>query len=375
MENEKLDQPKIKNKSKLLFILIGSGLVVAILLVCLFCYWNNVEEDAIISNNNIDLNYNNMQTNKVIFPNGLDSLIGQSEEEAKEKLENSGLNVEISEITEFSETIPRGKVIKWQGIRYTGNWHYKYEELNDLEISAYQDTLKDNPVLLQSVLYEKIYEYDKLSDINLIEGDTITLTISKGKEIKMPNLLGMTEDKAKQTIEENKLKYKETLTGSDLSYDENTIIDQSISAGTMIEEDTEISITLNKQIRNETLSINVKSMNYSNKEMVDLLVKANGKEIFNQAVDGNNKNQIVDITVGNIVNIEIYIDNSLKYSQEIDLREKTSSNAPIYITSGNTNVNNNDNNDNNDGDYTLDLYDSTDMTDEDSTNSYILDIY
>ena len=143
----------------------------------------------------------------------------------------------------------------------------------------------------------------------------------------------------------------------------------------MIEEDTEISITLNKQIRNETLSINVKSMNYSNKEMVDLLVKANGKEIFNQAVDGNNKNQIVDITVGNIVNIEIYIDNSLKYSQEIDLREKTSSNAPIYITSGNTNVNNNDNNDNNDGDYTLDLYDSTDMTDEDSTNSYILDIY
>lgn len=371
MENEKLDQPKTKNKSKLLFIIIGSGLIVTILFVCLFCYWNTVEEDAIISNDNIDLNYNNMQTNKVSFPNGLDSLIGLSEEDAKEKLENSGLNVEISEITEFSETIQRGKVIKWQGIRYTGDWHYKYEELNDLEISAYQDTLKDNPILLQSVLYEKIYEYDKLSDTNLIEGDTITLTISKGKEIKMPNLLGMTEDKAKQTIEENKLKYKETLTGSDLSYDENTIIDQSISAGTIIEEDTEISITLNKQVRNETLSINVKSMNNSNKETVELLVKVDGQEIFNQTVDGNNRNQLVNVTAWNIVNIEVYIDNSLKYSQEIDLREKTSSNAPIYITSGNTNVNNN----NNDGGYTLDLYDSTDTTDEDDTNSYILDIY
>lgn len=371
MENEKLDQPKTKNKSKLLFIIIGSGLIVTILFVCLFCYWNTVEEDAIISNDNIDLNYNNMQTNKVSFPNGLDSLIGLSEEDAKEKLENSGLNVEISEITEFSETIQRGKVIKWQGIRYTGDCHYKYEELNDLEISAYQDTLKDNPILLQSVLYEKIYEYDKLSDTNLIEGDTITLTISKGKEIKMPNLLGMTEDKAKQTIEENKLKYKETLTGSDLSYDENTIIDQSISAGTIIEEDTEISITLNKQVRNETLSINVKSMNNSNKETVELLVKVDGQEIFNQTVDGNNRNQLVNVTAWNIVNIEVYIDNSLKYSQEIDLREKTSSNAPIYITSGNTNVNNN----NNDGGYTLDLYDSTDTTDEDDTNSYILDIY
>jgi len=52
MENEKdiltsnVEHKKTKNKSKILFILTGASLLITIIFVCLFCYWNAVEDDA-----------------------------------------------------------------------------------------------------------------------------------------------------------------------------------------------------------------------------------------------------------------------------------------------------------------------------------------
>lgn len=345
----------LSTQKKICYIVLP--LVVTVILIITIVintlYNKDIQTVANAKNDNTSKINNETQENSVNFPNGLDSIVGMTKEKATEELEKVGLKVKIEENTEYSDTILKDCVIKWTGVRYTGNWHYKYEDLNDLEIAAIKDSLKDYPKLLQEQLYEQVYEYEKLTDSNLIEGDTITLIISKGKEIKVPELLGMTEQKAKEVINNSNLKYKETLTGSNLDYEENTIIEQSIVAGTMVAEDTEISITINKQVRREMLSINVKSMNNSNKETVKLLVKANGQEIFNELVDSSSKNQIVNIESGNIVNIEIYIENSLKYSKEIDLRKKTSSNAPIYISNENTDIKTNNNKSD---DYVLDIY-------------------
>lgn len=46
MRNGNVESAKPKNKSKLLFILTGVGFLIAIIFVCLFCYWNSIEEDA-----------------------------------------------------------------------------------------------------------------------------------------------------------------------------------------------------------------------------------------------------------------------------------------------------------------------------------------
>ena len=73
------------------------------------------------------------------------------------------------------------------------------------------------------------------------------------------------------------------------------------------------------------------------------------------------------------------------YNQRTDTettKENTTNDDNYYSSSESDNnySSNNDNDDNDDGGYTLDLYgnntqDSTDTTDEDNTNSYILDIY
>ena len=349
---------KVKNlptKKKICYVVLLLVVIAIIIIIVAKNTLDNKDIETVASaENNITNNTNNnIQTNKVSFHGGLDSLIGLSKEKATEELEKAGLKVKIDENTVYSDTFSKDCVVEWTGVRYTGDWHYKYEDLNDLEIAAYKESLKGYPQLLQQELYKQIYEYEKLTDSNLIEGDTITLTISKGKEIKVPSLLGMSETKAKQTLEDNNLKYKETLTGSNLDYKEDTVIEQSITAGTMVAEDTEISITINKQVRKEMLSINVKSMNSSNKENVKLLVKANGEEIFNELVEGSSKTELVNIESGNIVNIEVYIDNALMYSKQIDLREKTSSNAPIYITNEDTGTKSTNNKND---DYVLDIY-------------------
>lgn len=46
MRNENVESTKLKNKFKLLFILTGVGLLITIIFVCLFFYWNSIEEDA-----------------------------------------------------------------------------------------------------------------------------------------------------------------------------------------------------------------------------------------------------------------------------------------------------------------------------------------
>lgn len=51
MENQDVGQTNAKNKSKLFFILTGIGILIIILFVGLFCYWNVIEEDAYWGNN------------------------------------------------------------------------------------------------------------------------------------------------------------------------------------------------------------------------------------------------------------------------------------------------------------------------------------
>ena len=45
MRNENVESTKLKNKFKLLFILTGVGLLITIIFVCLFFYWNSIEEE------------------------------------------------------------------------------------------------------------------------------------------------------------------------------------------------------------------------------------------------------------------------------------------------------------------------------------------
>ena len=75
----------------------------------------------------------------------------------------------------------------------------------------------------------------------------------------MPDLSGKSESEAKADISSAKLKWKSTDKISDASKPNGVVVNQSISGGSMVDKDTEITITINEfsEIKNGTISIDI----------------------------------------------------------------------------------------------------------------------
>ena len=98
----------------------------------------------------------------------------------------------------------------------------------------------------------------------VVKGDTITITASKGKETKttiVPNLLGHNIDDAIQMIKDAGLTYNGKSSDYSDSYSENQVMDQSISAGKTVDEGTTISLTvsLGSRVTSYSASIPIES--------------------------------------------------------------------------------------------------------------------
>lgn len=98
----------------------------------------------------------------------------------------------------------------------------------------------------------------------VVKGDTITITASKGKETKttiVPNLLGHDIDDAIQMIKDAGLTYNGKSSDYSDSYSENQVMNQSISAGKTVDEGTTISLTvsLGSRVTSYSASIPIES--------------------------------------------------------------------------------------------------------------------
>ena len=212
-------EEKKKAIDKKTILIISSIIIVTIIIVSCFLLFRNTNENTTVSDNN-DNNLNTSMENEkqqqyIQIDGGLEGLIGKTQEEVTTIIEKAGLKVKINEEKEFSDTIPSGYVISCSGSRATGKWHYKIDELDSTQIAIIKNSMKYERDKYNLFMYEKIYEYEKLTDNNLVLGDTLYLTISKGKEVIMPNLIGRNQNEAKQILLENNLQYKEII-GSDV---------------------------------------------------------------------------------------------------------------------------------------------------------------
>lgn len=165
-------------------------------------------------------------------------------------------------------------------------------------------------------MYEKIYEYEKLTDNNLVLGDTLYLTISKGKEVIMPNLIGRNQNEAKQILLENNLQYKEII-GSDVDKLENTVLEQSIEEKESVEEKTEVEVTINKL---QKLSIDISSMTTGNEPVpvrLEFDDPSQGTRLFTD-ITPSEKNLQCLIKLGKQTKITVYINGNNIYSTTIN---------------------------------------------------------
>lgn len=286
-------------------------------------------------------------------------------EEAKAEALKYNLNVELEE-EKFDTEIEAGKVIS-QKPPYQESYTVKEGSTVKVIISKGQELVivpkvigKTKDEALQELrdlgLEVKIEEdyHDEIEKGYVVEQDTaeasevlagtiITIKVSLGiEQVEVPDLSGKTEAEARQAIEAAKLKWKSTTKDNDSSKPNGVVVDQTISAKSMVDKNTEISITVNEfdEIKTATINVNVKSIRkYVPKyeqddegndkltnppESVTLKIMVGEDTVYENSVSEDNTNIVKSISGVGVVQVKVYI-NGIMERQNLQLNLNTTS--------------------------------------------------
>ncbi|MFG6318814.1 MAG: Stk1 family PASTA domain-containing Ser/Thr kinase [Clostridia bacterium] len=253
--------------------------------------------------------FNGSRPEQKVLPNvaGYNNAERLSKEDAIALLEETGFkNYEIKE--EYNDEIPEGYVVS-QKPEYKENFNINVDEKVELVISKGQKlvTLPKKMVGEEytkvtkqldelEITYEKVDETSEEVEAGIIlsvepaEGEEITaatavkIKVSSGSayaDVTMKNLVGMSEAEATAWLNEQKvvpeIVYEENAGKSD-----GVVTDQSVSSGKVIKEASTVTITVNKQPRKSTVTVNVNLTSltgYTPKTVSTNTVDSNGNTV------------------------------------------------------------------------------------------------
>lgn len=288
------------------------------------------------------------------------NLQGLTKEEAEQKAKELKIKVEVGE-EKYHLEIPEGQIIE-QDPKYQDNYKIKEGSTIKIVISKGQEIV-DMPkvvgktrdeatnMLKEAGLEAKVEEEfsDDVEKNYIIKqeikegekipaGTTVTIYSSMGiEQVEVPDLSGKTESEAKNAITNAKLKWKSTEKTADSSKPNGVVVNQSISSGSMVDKNTEITITVNEfdEIKTGKVTVNVKSLgNY--KQQIDeetgetktvyvpLKVTVNGEQVLSESVNTITEDKSVSIQGIGTVTIKVYLDGNLKRTESINLNTQTS---------------------------------------------------
>ena len=225
-------------------------------------------------------------------------VIGKTEAEAREELENAELKVEI--IEEPNKKVEAGYVVN-------------------------QDIAANSEVGA---------------------GSTVKITISTGAEIvQVPNLEGKTEEEAKKAITDAGLTLSAVLNEENTKKENGKVIKQSLEAGSTVEKGSNITITINKiaEVIQGTVNINLKSLLKYTEETetivdeetgetttktkeagsVKLKVVVGGDTVYSEKQKKDTTNVPVGFSGVGTVTIKVYVDDVLKTTKQLNLNNAT----------------------------------------------------
>ena len=190
-----------------------------------------------------------------------------------------------------------------------------------------------------------VIEQDTEADKKVNAGDTVVIHVSLGiKKITAPSVLGKSEKDATKELKNAGFKVI-VATEEDTSKDNDKVIKQSIDAGTEVEDESSITITVNKIVKTKTatLTVNVKSIlggkyttevintgekdaegnPITSEKIKDVKVKitVGADTVFNDNVDPTTTSLIQSISGKGTVTVKVYIDEVLKKTKDINLNE------------------------------------------------------
>lgn len=278
-------------------------------------------------------------------------LVGMEQSEAQKMAEDLKLKYE-KKSEEYSKDIPAGYIIS-QDPGYMPNYSIKEGSTITVVVSLGQNlvivpkvtglTQEEATSQLEEigliVNVEETYnskvqsgyviEQSIKADEEIDSGETITIKVSKGTEkVTVPDLNGKTESEAKSAIKSAGLKLKTVATTEDTTKDDGVVVKQSLDAGTEVDKNSYITITVNKlQVQKEaTINVNVKSVNGSAdaEEPVKLKIVVNSDTVYNGEVNPQVESISQKISGKGTVTVKVYIDGILKRMKDINLNNTTS---------------------------------------------------
>ena len=295
------------------------------------------------------------------------NLVGITREEAEKAISDRKLQLgEVKE--EFNSEYEKGKVIS-QDPPYRENYNIKEgttikfvvslgieettvpkvvglkqeEAIKALEDAKLKYEIKEENSKKVEAGY--VIEQETEAEKTVNAGDKVVIHVSLGvKKISVPSVLGKSEKDATKALKDVGLKVV-TTTDEDSSKDNDTVLKQSVDAGTEVEEGTSVTITINnkKKKKNATLTINVKSIlggkyttetkdtgkkdeegNPIKEEKIkDVKVKivVGSDTVYNENLDPTTTSLVQSISGKGTVTVKIYIDDVLKKQKDINLNE------------------------------------------------------
>ena len=297
-------------------------------------------------------------------------------DKAKAKAEEVKLNLNVSE-EKYDVQIEEGKIIS-QDPKYQPNFTVKEGSTVNVVVSKGQEIVKVTKLVgktkdearkelkdlgLEMEIEEVnsddvepgiVIEQDKQEGEEVLAGTKIKLKVSLGIEkVEVPDLKGLSEDEAKAKITEAKLKWIRTDKIKDSSKGTG-VVEQNISPKSMVDKNTEISITINEyqKITQGTINIDVAELTgYTPKykkvedgkdedgktkykdvlippEKVKIKVTVNDEQVTEQEVSEDEKALQVNFDGEGTVRIKVIIDGSTKKTVDMNLNSETTKNIP-----------------------------------------------
>lgn len=278
------------DKLDLIMKIIGIGIAVIILIVTIFIIVKLVGSTKSNKNNNestqtTESSIEQTSTsaddkNKVTVP----KVEGMTKDEAIKALNEVGLGYRavvqnsdrVSEGTVISQGTAAGKkVAKNTQIIITISGGKEVKNITVPSVTGKTESEARTALEADGFVVDVDYQYSSTVENGKVikaspsgsvaQGSTITITVSRGKEIKnvtMANLIGKTESEAKQWIDSNGLKYSVKYTTTSGTY--GNVVSCDYSEGTSVPEGTTVTITVSHKQETTTKAAEADKNNNTN---------------------------------------------------------------------------------------------------------------
>lgn len=272
-------------------------------------------------------------------------VVGMEQTEAQKTIEDAKLKYE-KKSEEYNKDVPAGYIIS-QDPGYMPNYNVKEGSTISVVVSLGQNLVKVPKVtgLTQDdatkqledlglvVNVEETYsskveagyviEQSVKENEEIDAGESITIKVSKGTEkVTVPDLTGKTESEAKTAIKDAGLKLKTVVTTEDTTKEDGVVVKQSLEAGTEVEKNATITITVNKLQENKktTVVIDVQSLlegtDLAEKDKVTVKISVNGTDYNVGSVSPQSSSVTKEISGAGTATIQVKINNTVYGSSQ-----------------------------------------------------------